>query len=77
MSSKGNCWDDAPTESCWDRLKTAGVHGHKFATKEQAKQAVPDWMACYNQRRLHASLGFLSPMPFEQRWYEAQRKKAA
>jgi transposase InsO family protein len=27
--------------------------------------------------RLHSSLGYLSPMQYEQRWYEAQRKKAA
>jgi len=77
MSRKGNCWDNAPTESFWGRLKTASVHGHKFATREQARQAVMDWMAFYNHRRLHSSLGYLSPMQYEQRWYEAQRKKAA
>ena len=43
--------------------------------REQAKQAVMDWMAFYNHRRLHSSLGYLSPMQFEQRWYEAQRKR--
>jgi len=77
MSRKGNCWDNAPTESFWGRLKTASVHGHKFATREQARQAVMDWMAFYNHRRLHSSLGYLSPMQYEQRWYKAQRKKAA
>ena len=46
----------------------------KFATREQARQAVMDWMAFYNHRRLHSSLGYLSPMQYEQRWYEAQRK---
>ena len=34
------------------------------------------WMAFYNHRRLHYSSGYLSPMQFEQRWYEAQRKKS-
>lgn len=77
MSRKGNCWDNAPTESFWGRLKVASVHGHKFVTREQARQAVMDWMAFYNHRRLHSSLGYLSPMQFEHRWYEAQRKKAA
>ena len=77
MSRKGNCWDNAPTESFWGRLKTASVHGHKFATREEARRAVMDWMAFYNHRRLHFSLGYLSPMQYEQRWYEAQRKKAA
>ncbi len=77
MSRKGNCWDNAPTESFWGRRKTASVHGEKFATREQARQAVMDWIAFYNHRRLHSSLDYLSPMQFEQRWYVAQRKKAA
>jgi transposase InsO family protein len=53
------------------------VHGQRFATRDQAKQAVMDWMAFYNHRRLHSTLGYLSPMQYEQRWYETQRKKAA
>ena len=77
MSRKGNCWDNAPTESFWGHLKRACVHGHKFATREQARQAVMDWIAFYNHRRLHSTLDYLSPMQYEQRWYEAQRKKAA
>lgn len=77
MSRKGNCWGNAPTGSLWGRLKTVSVHGQKFATREQARQALMDWMAFYNQRRLHSSLGYLSPMQYEKRWYEAQRKKAA
>jgi len=77
MSRKGNCWDNAPTESFWGHLKRASVHGRKFATREQARQAVMDWMAFYNHRRLHSTLGYLNPMEYERRWYEAQRKKAA
>lgn len=77
MSRKGNCWDNAPTESFWGRLKTASLYGRKFATRREAMDAVLDWMAFYNHRRLHSSLGYLSPMQYEQRWYEAQRKKAA
>ena len=77
MSRKGNCWDNAPTESFWGHLKRASVHGRQFQTREQARQAVMAWMAFYNHRRLHSTLGYLSPMQYEQRWYEAQRKKAA
>ena len=77
MSRKGNCWDNSPIESFWGRLKVACVHGQRFATREQARQAIMNWMAFYNHRRLHSSLGYLSPMQYEQRWYEAQRKKAA
>jgi transposase InsO family protein len=77
MSRKGNCWDNAPTESFWGRLKTASLYGKKFATRREAMDAVMDWMAFYNHRRLHSTLGYLSPMQYEQRWYAAQRKKAA
>ena len=77
MSRKGNWWDNAPTESLWGRLKTACVHGQRFATRMQARQAVMDWIAFYNHSRLHSALGYLSPMQFEQRWLAAQRKSAA
>ncbi|MEK8033917.1 IS3 family transposase [Ideonella sp. DXS29W] len=43
------------------------VHGRRFATLEQARQAVTDWIAFYNHSRLHSALGYLSPMQFEQR----------
>ena len=83
MSRKGNCWADlgfcynAPTESFWGRLKTASLYGRKFATRQEAMDAVLDWMAFYNHRRLHSTLGYLSPMQYEERWHAAQRKKAA
>ena len=77
MSRKGNCWDNAPTESLWGRLMTACVHGQLFARREQACQAGVDWIAFYNHSRLHSALGYLSPMQFEQRWLAAQRKSAA
>lgn len=76
-SRKGNCWDNAPTESLWGRLKTACVHGRRFATRDQARQAIMDWLAFYNHSRLHSALGYVSPMQYEQRWLAAQLKSAA
>lgn len=77
MSRKGNCWDNAPTESLWGRLKAGSVHGQKFTTREQAKNAIMDWITFYNHLRLHSSLGYLSPMEYERRWHAAQRQQAA
>ena len=37
MSRKGNCWDNAPIESCWGCLKTELVHHRRFATRKQAR----------------------------------------
>jgi transposase InsO family protein len=61
MSRKGNCWDNAPTESFWGHLKVACVLGQRFVTREQAKAAIPDWMAFYNHARLHSMLGVSQP----------------
>ncbi len=77
MSRKGDCWDNAPTESLWGRLKTARLHGNRFATRRQAMDEIIDWLTFYNHRRLHSTLGYVSPMQFEERWLAAQRKKAA
>jgi len=72
-----SCWDNSPIESFWGRLKAACVHGQCFATREHAKQAIMNWMAFYNYRRLLFSFGYLSPTQYGKRWAEAQRKKAA
>ena len=77
MSRKGDCWDNAPTESLWGRLKTARLHGNRFVTRRQAMDEIIDWLTFYNHRRLHSTLGYVSPMQFEERWLAAQRKKAA
>ena len=38
---------------------------------------VIDWMTFYNHRRIHSTLGYVSPMQFEKSWYAAQLLKAA
>ena len=77
MSRKGDCWDNAPTESLWGRLKVGRLDGRKFATRRDAMDEVVSWLTFYNYRRLHSSLGYVSPMQFEQRWHATQRKDAA
>jgi hypothetical protein len=54
MSRKGNCWDNAPTESLWGRLKVGRLYGQRFATRRQAMDEVIDWLTFYNHRRLHS-----------------------
>jgi transposase InsO family protein len=77
MSRKGNCWDNAPTESLWGSLKVGRLHGKRFATQRQAMDEVIDWLTFYNHRRLHSTLGYVSPMRFEANWHAGQSKKAA
>lgn len=74
MSRKGNCWDNAPTESLWGRLKVGRLYGRRFATRREAMDEVISWLTFYNHKRLHSTLGHVSPMAFEQRWNAAQQQ---
>ena len=77
MSRKGNCWDNAPTESLWGSLKVGRLYGKRFATRREAMDEVIDWLTFYNHRRLHSRLGYVSPMRFEQHGHAGQSKQAA
>ena len=44
MSRKGNCWDNAPTESLWGRLKVGRLYGRRFATRREVMDEVFDWL---------------------------------
>lgn len=73
MSRKGNCWDNAPMESCWGSLKTELVHHRRFATREQAKREITEYIEIfYNRIRKQARLGHLSPAAFGQQYYALQ-----
>lgn len=66
MSRTGNCYDNAVVESFWGKLKTEMVYHEHFATRQQARAAVFDYIETfYNRRRLHAALGYVSPEAFE------------
>jgi putative transposase len=66
MSGKGDCWDNAVMESFWATLKTELVHHEHYATREQARQSIFEYIEVfYNRTRLHSSLGYVSPEAFE------------
>jgi len=66
MSGKGDCWDNAPMESFWGTLKTELVHHEHYATREQARQSIFEYIEVfYNRKRLHSALGYRSPEAFE------------
>lgn len=66
MSGRGDCWDNAAMESFWATLKTELVHHERYATREQAKASIFEYIEVfYNRKRLHSSLGYVSPESFE------------
>lgn len=66
MSKKGDCWDNAAAESFWATLKTELVHHQRYATREEARQSIFEYIEVfYNRKRLHSSLGYKSPEAFE------------
>jgi transposase InsO family protein len=68
MSRKGDCWDNAPMESFFHTLKTERVHHRVYATRDQARRDLFGYIeGFYNPRRLHSSLGYISPAEAERR----------
>jgi len=66
MSRKGNCWDNAVAESFFSSLKMELVHDADFATHEQARTALFEYIEVfYNRQRRHSTLGYVSPVDFE------------
>ncbi|HEX6820109.1 MAG TPA: IS3 family transposase [Ktedonobacterales bacterium] len=67
MSGKGEPYDNALMESCFSTLKAECVERHDFQTPDEARTCVFEYLEVfYNRQRLHSSLGYRSPMAFEQ-----------
>jgi putative transposase len=78
MSRKGNCWDNAPMESFFGTLKTECLHHYRFATREQAKAVVFEYIEVfYNQIRRHAKLGNQSPAQYAKQFNQSQAQLIA
>jgi transposase InsO family protein len=73
MSEVGQCWDNAPVESFFGRLKCE-LGTEVFATRDQARAVLFEYLEVfYNRVRRHSSLGFLSPVEFERTYNQNHR----
>ena len=66
MSRRGDCHDNAVMESFFGTLKTELVHHERYATREQARRSIFEYVEVfYNRRRRHSAIGYVSPDQFE------------
>ena len=76
MSRKGNCWDNATSESFFNSLKNERVHGTRYETRDDA---IADLFAYievfYNRSRRHSTLGYKSPTQFLHNWITTQHER--
>jgi putative transposase len=68
MGSVGDAYDNAMAESFFATLKCELVHGQRFTTHEQARNAIFEYIeGWYNPHRRHSALDYLSPINYERR----------
>ena len=73
MSRKGDPWDNAPMESFFATLKTELILHEQFATRQEAKRKIFEYIEVfYNRQRRHSTIGYQSPAD-----YEAKQRKVA
>lgn len=68
MSRKGNGWDNAAMESFFGTLKEECVGSSIYPSHEEARLALFTYLEVYyNRIRRHSTLGYVSPLTYEQR----------
>jgi len=66
MSRRGNGYDNAMIESFFATLKMELVHHERYATRQQARLSIFEFIEVfYNRRRRHSAIGYQSPEAFE------------
>ena len=66
MSRKGDCYDNACSESFFHTLKVEAIHGERFPTREAMREAVFEYIETdYNRTRHHTTIGNMSPVNYE------------
>jgi putative transposase len=78
MSRKGTCWDNAVAESFFNSLKNERVHDRRYATRDEARADLFDYIEVfYNRRRRHSALQGQNPTSVFEAWQRHQEKLVA
>lgn len=65
MSRKGNCWDNSVAESFFKSIKYEWLNRFKFNSYFQLYESIENYINWYNTKRIHSSLGYLTPLEME------------
>jgi len=66
MSRRGNCWDNAISESFFHTLKVELVHENHYKTREEARLSIFQYIeSYYNQKRIHSAIDYRTPYEVE------------
>jgi putative transposase len=70
MSRRANCWDNAVAESFFGTLKIELIYPRIFSTKAIARTVIAEWIEVfYNRQRIHSTIGYLTPVQFEEDYW--------
>jgi putative transposase len=74
MSRRGNCYDNAPTESLWGTIKQELIYQVKFKTRKDAQQAIREYIEVfYNRMRRHSKIGYMAPSIYTEKNHQERR----
>ena len=73
----GVCWDNSVAEAAWSSLKRELIHRYVFPDRAAARRAIFAWINRYNTRRRHSSLGYITPVDWENQYRQPQADLAA
>jgi transposase InsO family protein len=78
VGRKGQCWDNAVAESFFATIKRELIDRRPWPNLATLRRAVFDYIeGWYNTRRLHSTLGYLSPAAYEARLHRSEHHSAA
>ncbi len=73
MGRTGICFDNAAAESFWATLKKEFIHLRPFDTVARLRRETFEYIeGYYNTKRLHSSLGYMTPNEYEEEFERRQ-----